>query len=106
MKGINLDCTFELVNEDDIVIYHKGALILKNNDSQVGDYKLTATMPKELLNSGMYQVNLIFGKDQQHLLLGARNVLEIDISDIGATTSTRRPGIIYQDFNWSVNFKA
>jgi lipopolysaccharide transport system ATP-binding protein len=105
LEGVNLDCTLEIVNSDEVVIYHKGALVLKDKDSKKGTYTLRATMPKNLLNSGIYKVNLIFGKDQQHLLLGAKSVLEIDISTMGSTTSIPRPGIIYQDFDWKVSFK-
>jgi lipopolysaccharide transport system ATP-binding protein len=104
LENINLDCTLEIVNEEEIIVYHKGALAFDNYESKKGIYNLNATIPPNLFNAGLYRVNLVFGKDKQHLLLGARDVLSFEIDSIGAQSTTKRAGIVYMDFDWKVNY--
>tara|TARA_R110002073_G_scaffold128999_1_gene274967 strand:+ start:17288 stop:18544 length:1257 start_codon:yes stop_codon:yes gene_type:complete len=103
-EGANLDCTLEIVNEDEVIIYHRGILEFADNDSKKGNYYLNATIPAFLLNSGTYRVNLIFGKDRSYLLLDAQNIVSFEINTLGAVSSTKRPGIIYQSFDWQIKY--
>tara|TARA_R110001632_G_scaffold133590_1_gene248135 strand:- start:5449 stop:6705 length:1257 start_codon:yes stop_codon:yes gene_type:complete len=103
-EGINLDCTLEIINEDEVIVYHKGALMFIDNDAKKGNYHLLGQVPAYLLNANHYKINLIFGKDQQHLLLGAQNVLSFEIDTLGSITAMKRPGIIYQNFDWEIEY--
>ena len=104
VEGINLDCTLEIINEDEVIVYHKGALMLYDNNSKEGSYSLFGKIPPYLLNANHYKINLVFGKDKKHVILGADNVVSFEIDNIGSTASTIRPGVIYQDLNWEINF--
>lgn len=101
---INLDCTIEIVNEDEVIVYHKGALMLYDNDAKKGDYSLLGKVPPYLLNANHYKINLVFGKDKKHVILGAQNVVSFEIDNLGSSASTKRPGIIYQDLDWEINY--
>lgn len=103
-EGINLDCTVEIVNEDEIIVYHNGALVLDNKDSKVGVYEMSAKIPPYLLNSGFYKINLIFGKDQKYVLLKAEEVISFEIDNFGATNTMKKPGVIYQGFDWKTYY--
>tara|TARA_R110002074_G_scaffold242800_2_gene414586 strand:- start:294 stop:1553 length:1260 start_codon:yes stop_codon:yes gene_type:complete len=102
--NINLDCTVEIINEDEVIIYHNGALVLDNNNSKVGSYQMQTHIPPFLLNAGFYKVNLIFGKDQKYVLLDATEAVSFEIDNYGSTASTKKPGIIYKGFEWETHF--
>lgn len=101
---INLDCTLEIVNEEEVIVYHRGALMLYENNAKEGIYTLFGKIPPYLLNANYYKINLVFGKDKKHVILGAKNVVSFEIDNLGSSASTKRPGVIYQDFNWDVNY--
>jgi lipopolysaccharide transport system ATP-binding protein len=104
LENINLDCTIELVNQDDILVFHTPALLLLNKDSKKGLYEINTIFPPFLLNSNIYKVNLIFGKDQKHLLLGVTNVVSFEVEDVGLDILNQKPGVLYPNFNWNVKF--
>ena len=103
-EGINLDCTLEIVNEDEVIVYHKGALMLYDNDAKKGNYHLLGKVPPYLLNANHYKINIVFGKDKEHVLMSAQNVVSFEIDNLGSSASTKRPGIIYQDLDWEVSY--
>ncbi|MCL7753176.1 ABC transporter ATP-binding protein [Polaribacter sp. Z022] len=104
LENINLDCTIELVNQDEVLVFHTPALLLLDNDSKKGLYEINTTFPPFLLNSNTYKVNLIFGKDQKYLLLGIKNIVSFDVEDVGLEVLPQKPGILYPNFNWNVKF--
>jgi lipopolysaccharide transport system ATP-binding protein len=66
--NINLDSTWELRNDEDLVIFHAGALVSTNNDSKIGVYTVGFSLDDNTLNADNYHINLIFGKNQRELL--------------------------------------
>lgn len=104
LDKINLDCTVEIVNEEEIIVYHNGALVLDKKNSQIGSYEMKATIPAFLLNTGFYKINLIFGKDQRYVLLKADEVVTFEIDNFGSTSRMKKPGIIYRGINWEANY--
>ncbi len=104
LDNINLDCTVEIVNEDEVVIYHNGALVLDDRNSERGIYRLKAELSPYLLNSGYYKINLIFGKDQRYVILEAKDAFAFEVDILGSSASSKKPGILYRGFDWKSEF--
>lgn len=103
--AINLDATFELKNNDEVVIFHHGALVSTQNDSRQGIYEVTGILPANLLNAGHYTFKLIFGENQRYELFSITDFIrfEIDHEALGSN-SHRLPGIIHPAIPYQINY--
>ncbi len=101
---INLAVTFELINLDELVILHHGAVITDKSDSIKGDYEVTGEIPAHLLNTGIYKFRLIFGENQRYLLYAVSDFIQFEILNeaMGSNTDTL-PGIIRPDIKYTIN---
>lgn len=106
-KNINLDATFELKTVDEIVVFHHGKIITDDNNSQEGIYTVKGYFPSNILNSGVYSFNLIFGKNQEEVLYMISDIMKFEILNeaFGANLKIL-PGIIRPQINYSVDFKS
>lgn len=78
-ENINLDSTFELRNADETVIFHRGKTLSTNKDSRRGIYKVTGFLPANLINSGNYKFNLIFGENQRYALFAVNDFIHFEV---------------------------
>lgn len=102
--NINLDITFELVNADEVVVFHHGALISRNKDSKVGLHRVSAVLPPNFLNAGTYRFNLIFGENQRHGLWSKTDVIQFEIlNETLGSNSAALPGIVRPDLQYEIN---
>ena len=106
--GINLDCTVYLTSNEGVLIFESGHMISSNRDSRCGFYHLTAEIPGHLLNAGRYSLDVVFGKDQRHVLFRIGGVVSFEIEN----TATGRglnmsvaPGIVRPLLSWRHSFK-
>ncbi|TWP25133.1 ATP-binding cassette domain-containing protein [Apibacter muscae] len=106
VADINLDATFELRNLDDLVVFQAGMLISENNDSKIGYYEIKGEIPPHLLNSGVYNFRLIFGKNQKEALYVKDEIIQFEIlnESLGNNTDII-PGIIRPQFNFSLSHR-
>ena len=95
--NINLDVTIELTNNEDIVIFHSGIFITTNNDSKEGKYHVQATIPPNILNAGIYQLKVIFGKNRRELLYMHNNIIQFEILNEkqGELLGNTLPGVLH-----------
>lgn len=101
--NINLDITFELVNADEVVVFHHGALISRNKDSKVGLHRVSAVLPPDFLNAGTYRFNLIFGENQRHGLWSKTDVIQFEIlNETLGSNSASLPGIVRPDLQYEI----
>ena len=101
--NINLDITFELVNADEVVVFHHGALISRNKDSKVGMHRVSAVLPPNFLNAGTYRFNLIFGENQRHGLWSKTDVIQFEIlNETLGSNSASLPGIVRPDLQYDI----
>ena len=101
--NINLDATFELRNYEELVIFHVGKLITKDNDSQVGEYTVEFDIPSGLLNAGNYYFKLIFGKDQTEALFIIDNFVGFEVENVKVGSKLHiYPGIIRPHFDYKI----
>ncbi|MGV8828576.1 MAG: ABC transporter ATP-binding protein [Breznakibacter sp.] len=104
--GINLDCTIEVCTNDELVVFHQGALVTTNNDSMIANYLVQGVVESNVLNSGIYKLNIIFGENQRYVLFKQNDVFAFEV--MNTTTGQganfhRMPGIIRPDLKWQIN---
>lgn len=100
---INLDATFELRTYEEAIVFHTGALISRNNDSQKREYELEFEIPPNLLNTGNYYFKLIFGQDQKTPLFIANEIIGFEVENVKLGTNISiLPGIIRPEFNYKI----
>ncbi len=104
--NINLDATFELKKDEELVVFHHGALITTNKDSKIGKYTVSGIIPPYYLNAGVYCFSLIFGENQRISLLNLSNILQFEIMNesIGSNSSNF-PGVLRPDMKYKIDFK-
>ena len=104
-ENIDLDITFELSTIHDIVVFHRGTILTNNKDSRKGKYNISFELPPFLLNSGMYKMNLIFGKSQRVRLFDCENVIQFEVlNESYGSNSYQLPGVICPEINYNVEF--
>lgn len=101
--NINLDVTFELRSAEEVVVFHTGVLLSKENNSRKGIYDLFFQIPESLLNAGSYYFKLIFGENQRYALYQNANVIgfEVENETLG-TNSNIFPGVIRPVFDYKI----
>jgi lipopolysaccharide transport system ATP-binding protein len=103
-ENINLDVTFELVNMDEVVVFHHGAILTENKDAQKGVYRVGGTLPPQFLNAGSYRFNLIFGENQRFGLWGKNDVVMFEIAnEVLGTNSKILPGVVRPNIAYNIN---
>ena len=102
--NINLDTTFELRTFEEVVVFHTGAFITQNNDSEKRVYEVDFVIPAQLLNAGNYYFKIIFGKDQRDALYINENIVSFEVENIklGNNISVL-PGLVRPVFDYKVN---
>jgi lipopolysaccharide transport system ATP-binding protein len=107
IENINLDITIEVLTEEDLVIFHSGAIITNNFNSIQGIYSVILSLPTKLLNAGIYKLNLIFGQNQKHLLLKIEDILSFEVmQDTTGSNSNKLPGIVFPELQYKVNYRS
>ena len=103
-EDINLDVTFELVNMDEVVVFHHGKIVTENKDSKRGNYLVSGQLPPQFLNAGTYRFNLIFGENQRFGLWWKSDVVMFEVeNEIFGTNSKILPGVVRPDIIYSIN---
>ncbi|RDC64127.1 ABC transporter ATP-binding protein [Adhaeribacter pallidiroseus] len=93
-EGKNIDVTLEVLNQDNILLFHNGGFITTNNDSKIGVYEMNCKLPKQFLNSGIYTVSLIFGENQRYILYKAEELIFFEVlHETSGSNSSKLPGL-------------
>jgi lipopolysaccharide transport system ATP-binding protein len=99
----NLDVTFELKTSEEVIVFHHGTFVAKENSSRRGLYRVCAKLPPHLLNAGTYLFNLIFGENQRHLLHMEEDFVSFQVMNesIGYNSNIL-PGVIRPDIQYDI----
>ncbi|WP_374458595.1 ABC transporter ATP-binding protein [Chryseobacterium taeanense] len=101
--GINLDATFELRTYEEVAVFHTGALITTNNDSETKEYCIEFDIPKNLLNAGNFYFKLIFGENQRIPLYTISNIIGFEVENIKLGKNMELlPGIIRPELDFKI----
>lgn len=103
LENKNVDVTFEVLDAEETVIFHNGTLITTNRDSVKGYYSIKCKLPRQLLNTGNYLLNLIFGENQRYLLYRAESIVSFEVTqDIAGSNADRLPGVVFPELNFEI----
>lgn len=103
--NINIDVTLEVLTQEELVVFHKGMLVTKENDSRVGYYSLVFSLPMQLLNVGTYHLTLIFGQNQRIVLGRFDEIITFEVTpESVGSNSTKLPGIIFPELETKSSF--
>jgi lipopolysaccharide transport system ATP-binding protein len=106
-ENINLDSTFELSTNENIVVFHSGTIITDNRDSKIGIYNLKGVIPSNLLNSGVYKFKIIFGENQRYCLYSIDEIIQFEVlNETIGSNSFDLPGILRPNLNYDINFNS
>ena len=96
VENKTIDLTFEVVNQDNVIVFHNGATVTAESNSEIGEYLVTCSLPEQLLNAGIYSVNLIFGENQRFLLKHYEDIISFEVlQEIAGSNSSKLPGIVF-----------
>jgi lipopolysaccharide transport system ATP-binding protein len=100
---INLDFTMSVRSAEDQIIFESGRRLWDHHEVDCAVYRLKVEIPGCLLNSGKYYINIVFGRDQKHVLFKADNIISFQIENTatgrGANLS-QAPGVIRPRLKW------
>jgi len=103
IENKNIDVTFEVSNNDNIVVFHKGVLLTQNNNSKKGIYDISCRMPRQFFNAGIYSVKLIFGENQRYLLYEVDAFTSFEVmQEMAGSNSGRLPGLTFPELIFNV----
>ncbi len=105
-ENINLDVTFELVNLDEVVVFHHGVFISTDKNSERGIYNVSGKLPANFLNTGSYRFNIIFGENQRYALFSIQDLVLFEVLNetLGSNSQTL-PGVTRPDIPYQVSYK-
>ena len=105
-SGTNIDVTFEVKTQDDIMVFHSGAIVTGNYDSQKGMYSTICSLPQQLLNAGVYSVSIIFGENQRYVLFNINDCINFEVmQEAAGSNHSKLPGIIFPKLESVSSFK-
>ncbi len=88
---------------EELVVFHTGALITKNNDSEKRFYEVNFNIPAQFLNAGNYYFKLIFGKNQREALYINENIVSFEVENVKLGTNISvTPGLIRPKFDYKI----
>lgn len=75
----NIAITFELRNLDETVIFHQGTWLFQERDSSKGTFEVKGIMPPNILNAGIFKLNIIFAESFHSVFLHIKDFILIEI---------------------------
>jgi lipopolysaccharide transport system ATP-binding protein len=106
-KGKNVDFLVRVYSLEGICIFESGIIMFQCNDSRAGYYSTKCIVPPQLLNSGSYKLNFVFGESQRYLLCEMEDVVSFDVENTltgRGSNMARSQGIIRPSLDWSFSY--
>jgi len=104
--NINLALSFTIFSKDDVLLMEAPTYISRNFDSEISIYEIEQEFPGYLLNSDFYNLGVLFGENQQIVLMNINNILTFEIKDTlfnRGINYNKFPGIIRPQFKSTIN---
>jgi lipopolysaccharide transport system ATP-binding protein len=106
VEKANLDITFELRNSEEIIVFHTGTYITTNHDSRKGFYRVSGSLPSNLLNSGLYFFSIIVGQSQKVALFKGRDMVSFEvIHEVEGNHMRQLPGVVRPRLSFKTTFE-
>ena len=101
--GIPLYCGFNLLNECNVHVLSSGLLERRTFDA--GLVRLTAEVPGDLLNAGVYRIEFLIWQNETRLILQCPDLLTFEVADsleLRGNYFGNWPGVVRPIFSWNV----
>jgi lipopolysaccharide transport system ATP-binding protein len=106
VENKNIDITFELENQDNILVFHYGTILTNDHDSKKGIYTLKCGLPTKFLNAGTYSISIIFGENQRYVLYKVKDFVSFEVlPETSGSNSNTLPGITIPELQIEQSFK-
>jgi lipopolysaccharide transport system ATP-binding protein len=100
----NIGVTFELKSTEEIIVFHHGTYISKENASLKGIYTIKGILPPHFLNAGNFIFNLIFGENQRYLLYQINDFIQFEVlNETLGSNSNILPGVTRPQIEYSIS---
>lgn len=106
IENASLGTTIEITNQSNILVFHTGVVFTPNKDSKDGYYDIEFNIPPNLLNQGIYTLNVQVGQDQRILLFKEKNIIQVVVDDSPVNGIIQpKPGVIKPILDSNITFK-
>jgi lipopolysaccharide transport system ATP-binding protein len=100
-----VDVTFELRDSEGVVVFHTGCDVVPQKEANLGlvRNRVSGKLAGGILNSGIYFLTLIFGKNRRELVFKWEDALQVElILDPNDQMPIQKPGILRPVLNYEI----
>jgi lipopolysaccharide transport system ATP-binding protein len=100
-----VDVTFELRDSEGVVVFHTGCDVVSQKEANLGlvRNRVSGKLAGGILNSGIYFLTLIFGKNRRELVFKWEDALQVElILDPNDQMPIKKPGILRPVLNYEI----
>jgi lipopolysaccharide transport system ATP-binding protein len=100
-----VDVTFELRDSEGVVVFHTGCDVVPQKEANLGlvRNRVSGKLAGGILNSGIYFLTLIFGKNRRELVFKWEDALQVElILDPNDQMPIKKPGILRPVLNYEI----
>jgi lipopolysaccharide transport system ATP-binding protein len=100
-----VDFTFEIISEEEILLFHHGKDLDNSADLKKGEYRLTIDIPGNMLNKGTYYFNIWFGLEKREVILQINKALKFEISEAPVDHILKTlPGVLRPTIRYDIKY--
>jgi lipopolysaccharide transport system ATP-binding protein len=105
LKNVLVDFTFEIVTEDEILLFHHGKDLDLLDELKEGKYLINISIPGNILNKGVYFLNIRFGLKSRDVIFSIDKALKFEIYDAQVDHILRPlPGVLRPKIGYEIRF--
>lgn len=102
--GKNFALNMEITNLDDMVILHHGVWVAKQNDARKGIYTISAEIPANTINAGIYQVSFFIAENVHNVLFRTDKIVQFEIMNEALGENNEiLPGFLKPIIDYKIN---
>ena len=107
--GRHLGLALHLFTLEGLCLFTTGILLSNNGEAEIGVFSTRGVIPPQLLNVGIYKINLLFVENRRDLLFKIEDVLSFEVEHTAAATARgghmgRAAGVIRPKLEWTYEF--
>jgi lipopolysaccharide transport system ATP-binding protein len=100
-----VDFTFEIISEEEILLFHHGKDLDSSADLKKGEYRLTIDIPGNMLNKGTYYFNVWFGLEKREVILLINKALKFEIAEAPVDHILKTlPGVLRPTIEYDIKY--
>ncbi len=104
LVNLNLDVAAYFLTRENFLLFEAEMVLHTRRDSQRGEYTVRCVVPPHFLNSGHYNINLLFRESQWHIMLRLDDLISFAVGVSAAAQNCDfrpAPGVLSPKLEWS-----